>query len=169
MRHSQISTIRRNPARFLIVLLPALALLCAPSLAPAQTIERGSITLEQADQALDAAEAEARRNGWNVTIVVSDTAGIPVSLRRLDGASLMSYNFAMGKVRTSAVSGLSTLEYREGVEGGTVAAIPDAVTIEGGIPLIVGGRLLGAIATSGVAAQNDAIVSRAGAAALGSR
>lgn len=167
MRHSHIPAIRRSLPRFLIALLPTLAIVCAPSLAPAQTIERGSLTLEQAIQALDAAEAEARRNGWNVTIVVADTGGIPVSLRRLDGASVMSYNFAMGKVRTSAASGLSTLEYREGVEAGTVAPVPDAVTIEGGIPLIVGGRLLGAIATSGVAAQNDAIVSRAGAAALG--
>lgn len=147
-------------------LILALALLCGPALLAAQT-PTPSLSYEQVRAALDAAEAEARSNGWNVTIVVVDTAGIPLQLRRLDGASVMSYNFAMGKARTSAATGLTTLEYRQRLEAGSMEPIEEGLTIEGGVPLFVGGRLVGAIATSGVAAQNDAVISRAGAAVIG--
>lgn len=125
------------------------------------------LTYEMARIAAEAAEAEAVRNGWAVTIVVVDANAIPVYLKRLTGASDRSYDFALGKARTSVLSGLSTLEYTAAVAAGTVQAIPDAVTIEGGFPIALDGTVVGAIAASGVPPQQDAIVARAGVAALG--
>jgi uncharacterized protein GlcG (DUF336 family) len=127
-----------------------------------------SLTYEIAHQAAEAAEAEARRNQWNVSIVVVDSAGAPVYLKPLTGASARTFDIAMRKARTSAASGLSTLEYAQRVSAGTLQAIPDAVTIEGGIPIIIDGKLVGAIAASGVRANQDAQVAQAGAAAVGS-
>lgn len=153
-------------------LLPILCVLAAatPLAAAAQQAPEGpGLTYELAREAAEAAEAEARRNQWNVTIVVVDAAGIPLYLKRMTGASLRSYDFAMGKARTSAASGLTTREYAEGVAAGTVEAVPDAVTIEGGIPLTLGGQVVGAIAVSGLPPQSDAVVARAGVAAIAER
>jgi len=125
------------------------------------------LTYEMARVAAEAAETEAVRNGWAVTIVVVDANAVPIYLKRLTGASDRSYEFALGKARTAVLSGLSTLAYTEAVAAGTVQAIPDAVTIEGGFPIAMDGRIVGAIAASGVPPQQDAIVARAGLAALG--
>src|SRR5688572_17471859 len=67
----------------------------APAAAPPQ-----ALTYEMAVQVIDAAEAEARKNKWNVTIVVTDAAGVPVVLRRLTGASPRSYDIALRKAAT---------------------------------------------------------------------
>src|SRR5262245_49877370 len=74
-------------------------------------VEAQALTLEQAKTAMDAAEAEARRNGWNLTIVVAGADGIPIYLRRMDGASTRSYEIAMGKVRTALAAGMATGDY----------------------------------------------------------
>ncbi len=146
----------------------AIAILMTLAVSPAVQAQEGAarLTLDQARAAVDAAQAEAVANGWNVTIIIADAEGVPIYLRRMDDASPRSYDFAMGKARTSALSGLSTREYRERAEAGSVPEIEGAVTIEGGLPLVVDGVLVGAIATSGVAPQNDAQISRAGAATL---
>src|SRR5688572_1555231 len=79
--------------------------------APAPTPAPQAMTYEMAAQVMDAAEAEARKNNWNVTIVVTDAAGIPVMLRRLNGASARSYDIAMRKAATVVASKLTTAEY----------------------------------------------------------
>lgn len=124
------------------------------------------LSLEDARRAVDAAEAEARANQWNVTIVVTDAAGVPVYLRRLDGASSFSFNIALGKARTSAATGLTTIEYGQRVQAGTIEAVTDGINFEGGLPIRVGGQLVGGIGTSGVRANEDAQISRAGLAAI---
>lgn len=116
---------------------------------------------------MDAAEAEARANSWNVTIVIVDSAGVPIYLRRMNGASARSYDIALNKARTSAATGLTTLEYGQRRSAGTMDSIPNGITFEGGLPIRMSGRLLGGIGTSGVRANQDAQISRAGLAAVG--
>ena len=125
------------------------------------------LTLEDARKAIDAAEAEARKSNWNVTIVIVDSAGVPIYLRRMDGAAARSYDIAMNKARTSASTGLTTMEYGQRLSARTVDSIPNGITFEGGLPIRVNGRLVGGIGTSGVRANQDAQISRAGLAAIG--
>lgn len=153
----------KNGFRIGTILMCAMAL---PASLQAQEDAR-ALTLEMATQAIDAAEAEARRNDWNVTIVVTDAEGVPVYLRRLDGASARSYDVAMRKAATVAATGLTTATYGIRLEAGEVEAIPDGVTFAGGVPIELGGDLIGTVATSGVQAIQDEQVSQAGADAVG--
>jgi len=152
----------------ILAVLAGLVVLTGPLSAQAPNSD-AVLTYEMARDAAEAAEAEAVRNGWAVTIVVVDANSVPIYLKRLTGASDRSYDFAIGKARTAVLSGLSTLEYAQAVAEGSVPAIPDAVTIEGGFPISVDGRVVGAIAASGVPPQQDAIVARAGLATFENR
>jgi glc operon protein GlcG len=125
-----------------------------------------ALTYELAQKAIEAAEAEARRNQWNVTIVVTDAAGIPVHLRRLDGASPRSYDIAMRKAATVVASRLATSAYGEQLKAGKVKEVPNGITFAGGVPIMRGGELIGAVGTSGVQAGQDEQVSKAGATAI---
>ncbi|HUE96216.1 MAG TPA: heme-binding protein [Longimicrobiaceae bacterium] len=125
-----------------------------------------ALTYEMAERAADAAEAEARRNGWNVTILVADADGVPVYVKRLTGASPRSFEVAMRKARTAAATGLTTAEYGQRREAGRIAELEDGVTFAGGVPILAGGQVIGAIGTSGVRADDDEVVSRAGVEAI---
>lgn len=125
------------------------------------------LTLEQAKAAMDAAEAEARSNGWNLTIVVAGADGIPIELRRMDGASTRSYDIAMAKVRTALAAGMPTGEYGRALAAGRADSIPDGITFEGGYPLRRGGGFIGAMSASGARGYEDAQAVRAGMAAIG--
>ena len=131
---------------------------------PAATPE--ALTYDMAVKAIDAAEGEARRNKWNVTIVVTDAAGIPMQLRRLDGASPRSYEIAMRKAATVAASKLATSAYGVQLKEGKVKEVPNGITFAGGVPIMRGGELIGAVGTSGVQAIQDEQVSQAGASAI---
>ncbi len=122
-----------------------------------------ALTYALAQQAIDAAEAEARRNKWNVSIVVTDAAGIPVMLRRLDGASARSYDIAMRKAATVVASKLATSAYGVQLKEGKVTEVPNGITFAGGVPIVRGGEFIGAVGTSGVQAVQDEQVSQAGA------
>ena len=124
------------------------------------------MTYEMAVQVIDAAEAEARSNKWNVTIVVTDAAGIPVMLRRLNGASARSYDIAMRKAATVVASKLTTAEYGAQLKAKTVTEVPNGITFAGGVPIMRGTELIGAVGTSGVTAAQDEIISKAGASAI---
>jgi uncharacterized protein GlcG (DUF336 family) len=125
-----------------------------------------ALTYALAQQAIEAAEAEARRNKWNVSIVVTDAAGIPVMLRRLDGASARSYDIAMRKAATVVASKLATSAYGAQLKEGTVKEVPNGITFAGGVPIVRGGEFIGAVGTSGVQAVQDEQVSQAGANAI---
>jgi glc operon protein GlcG len=125
-----------------------------------------ALTYEMAVQVIDAAEAEARRNKWNVTIVVTDAAGVPVVLRRLTGASPRSYEIATRKAATVVASKLTTAEYGAQLKSKAVAEVPNGITFAGGVPLLRGSEFIGAVGTSGVTAAQDEIISNAGAAAI---
>ncbi|MEX2571711.1 MAG: heme-binding protein [Gemmatimonadota bacterium] len=128
--------------------------------------DEAALTYDLAKQAAEAAEVEARANDWNVTIVVADASGIPVYLKRLTGASTRSYEIAMGKARTSALTGLSTQQYGERLEAGQVEEVPNGINFPGGIPIVIDGEVVGAVGTSGVRALDDAQISQAGADAV---
>ncbi len=134
--------------------------------APAAPAVPQALTYEMAVQVIDAAEAEARKNKWNVTIVVTDAAGMPVVLRRLTGASPRSYDIATRKAATVVASKLTTAEYGAQLKAKTVTEVPNGITFAGGVPIMRGSEFIGAVGTSGVTAAQDEIISKAGASAI---
>ena len=157
----------RLSARTALLLLVGLSLFGLDGLSAQQPPqEQRALTYELAKQVMEAAEAEARRNKWNVTIVVTDAAGVPVYLRRLDGASPRSYEIAMRKAATVVAARLKTSEYGERLKKGDVKEVPDGITFAGGVPIVRGGEFIGAVGTSGVRANEDEQISSAGAAVI---
>ena len=125
-----------------------------------------ALTYEMAAQVIDAAEKEARANKWNVTIVVTDAAGVPVVLRRLTGASPRSFEIASRKAATVVATKLTTAIYGEQLKAGSVKEVPNGITFAGGVPIMRGGEFIGAVGTSGVQAIQDEQISKAGAGAI---
>ncbi len=144
----------------------ALCLLALPGVGAAPA-EAQVITLEQAKTAMDAAEAEARQNSWDLAIVIVDAEGIPIYLRRMEGATARNYEIAMGKVRTALASGMHTIDYAAALKAGEIQEIPDGITFEGGYLMRRDGQLVGAMSASGARGAEDAQVVRAGMAAIG--
>lgn len=146
-----------------------LAVLTFGILAATPLCAQSEITYERARTAMDAAEAEARANGWNLTILIADADGVPIYLRRMDGASARTYEIATRKVRTALASGMPTGDYGQALAAGRVDEVPDGVTFEGGYPILVNGEIVGAMAASGARGSEDAQSVRAGLAAIGIR
>ena len=159
-----VTSARMLAAALLIAMTSQAAFAQAPAAAPTPAPQ--AMTYEMAAQVMDAAEAEARKNKWNVTIVVTDAAGIPVMLRRLNGASARSYDIAMRKAATVVASKLTTAEYGAQLKAKTVTEVPNGITFAGGVPIMRGSELIGAVGTSGVTAAQDEIISKAGASAI---
>ena len=116
-------------------------------------------------QILTAARAEAQANQWAVTIVVVDDGGHPLALERLDGCAPGSAYIATEKARTSALGRRESKSYEDMVNGGRYAFLsaPLLTSLEGGVPIIVDGQVIGAVGVSGVKAEQDAQVAKAGA------
>jgi glc operon protein GlcG len=119
-------------------------------------------------QILAAACTEAQNNQWAVTIVVVDDGGHPLALERLDGAAPISAYIATEKARTSALGRRESKGYEDMVNGGRHAFLsaPLLTSLEGGVPIIVDGQVIGAVGVSGVKAEQDAQVAKAGADSL---
>ena len=118
---------------------------------------------------LQAAREEARRNGWAVSIAVVDDGGHLLGHFRLDGAAPMSARMAVAKARTSALGRRETLVYEEMINKGRTAFLsaPDLDgLLEGGVPVLVDGQVVGAVGVSGVKSVEDAQIAKAGIAAL---
>lgn len=153
--------IRMHTATLLFVLL-------LPAAASAQALaEKQVLTYEGARQAADAAELEARDNGWNVTIVVVDDAGIPLYVKRMEGASRPTFEVALGKARASASFGRPSSELEWLAQ--SPVSLSGIMPIQGGVPVLVDGRVAGAIAASGVSSEQDEQIARAGAEAVTGR
>jgi len=125
------------------------------------------LSFEQAETAMDAAEAEARANGWNLTILIVDAEGIPMYLRRMDGASVRTHDIVQRKVHVVLTTGGTSGAYGQALAAGTVDSIPGGIHYEGGLPIRMNGALVGAMAASGATGAQDAQVVRAGLAAIG--
>ena len=138
----------------------------APAQVPAAAPVPQVMTYEMAVQIIDAAEAEARTNKWNVTIVVTDAAGMPVVLRRLTSASPRSYDIAMRKAATVVAAKMTTADYGVKLKTKEVTEVPNGITFAGGVPVMRGAEFIGAVGTSGVQAIQDEQVSKAGASVI---
>lgn len=151
-----------------LALLGLVAALFLPAPVAAQLSTARVVTLQAARTIAQAAEAEARRNSWNVAIAVVDASGELIHFHRIDGTQLASTDVAIGKARTAARFKRPTKALEESLLGGrtVVLALEGAMPIEGGLPLEVDGQVIGAIGVSGVTAVQDAQVARAGVAAL---
>jgi glc operon protein GlcG len=127
-----------------------------------------ALTLADAKRVAAAAAEEALRNGWSVVIAIVDDAGLPVYLERLDGVQPASCDIAQAKARAAALFRRPTKALEETVAGGRVAllSLPHIIPVEGGVPLLHEGQVVGAIGVSGVQSFEDGIVARAGAEAL---
>jgi glc operon protein GlcG len=117
-----------------------------------------------------AAEAEALKNNWNVTIAIVDEGGHLLWLQRLDGAAPISAHIAPGKARTAALGRRESKVYEDMINGGRVSFLSAPTLeamLEGGVPILKDGQCLGAVGVSGVKSTEDAQIARAGIAAIG--
>lgn len=126
------------------------------------------LTLEAAKRVADTAEAEAARNGWAVSIAVLDDSGQLLLFRRMDGAKLVATDIAIRKARTSAYFQGPTADLEAEVAGGRTTLLPidDFMPLQGGVPLMYAGQIVGAVGVSGVTGAQDAQCAQVGAAAL---
>lgn len=117
-----------------------------------------------------AAEAEALKNSWAVSICIVDDGGHLLSFQRLDGAAPISAHIAPGKARTAAMGRRESKAYEDMINGGRVSFLSapalDAM-LEGGVPIVKDGQCLGAVGVSGVKSTEDAQIAKAGIAAIG--
>ena len=117
-----------------------------------------------------AAEAEALRNQWAVTIAIVDDGGHLLWLQRLDGAAPVSAHIAPAKAHTAATGRRETKIYEDIINNGRYAFITAPSIegmLEGGVPIIKDGQVIGAVGVSGVKSIEDAQIAKAGIAALG--
>ncbi|HEY1610237.1 MAG TPA: heme-binding protein [Paraburkholderia sp.] len=128
-----------------------------------------TLTDEDIVKMADAAVAHAVANQWNVTISIVDDGGHLLWLRRLDGAAPSTAEMAIGKGRTAALGRRESKLYEEIIRQGRTAFLSGPLTamIEGGVPIVVDGDVVGAVGVSGVKSEHDAAVARAAIAALG--
>lgn len=128
--------------------------------------------LELADVKLvaAAAEAEAIKNNWAVTIAIADDGGNLLWLQRLDGAAAISAHIAPAKAHASALGRRESKGYEDMINAGRTAFLSAPTVqglLEGGFPIVKDGHVIGAVGVSGVKANEDAQVAKAGVAALG--
>lgn len=117
-----------------------------------------------------AAEADALKNQWAVTIAIVDDGGHLLWLQRLDGAAALSSHIAPSKARTAALGRRDSKVYEDIVNGGRTAFLTVPFVdglLEGGVAILKDGQCLGAVGVSGVKSTEDAQVARAGIAAIG--
>jgi glc operon protein GlcG len=129
-----------------------------------------SITLAQAKIVATAALAPARENRWTVVVAIVDPGGYLVYLEKLDDTQVGSVAVASEKARSAAIFKRPTKMLQErlarGGDGLLVLRLRDAIPVEGGMPIVVDGKLIGALGVSGGSSAEDEVCAEAGAAAL---
>ncbi len=143
----------------------------AVGMAQAQVPQYGAnITLDQARKAMAAAEAESKSKGWPMAIAVVDTAGQLVAFTRMDNTQTASVQIAQDKAASSAMYRRPTKAGQDGVAGGGAGLrllnLRGMSVVEGGLPLTIGGKIIGAIGVSGMASDQDGVIAAVGVAAL---
>lgn len=152
-------------------LAAALLLGAGPALAQSPPPYGAPLTLEQAKKALTAAEAEALKNNWNMVIAIVDSGGHLVLLERLENTAYGSVDVAKQKAQGAVAFRRPTSAFQNLIaQGGEHVRLlnltGDAGVLEGGVPIVVNGRMVGAIGVSGGSSKQDAQVAQAGADAL---
>jgi glc operon protein GlcG len=133
-------------------------------------IEKRVLSLQAARQMTAAAEAEANRLGVGVVIVVVDDGGHVIQLTRMDSAQVASVNVGIDKARTAAIYRRPSKVFEDQVKNGRVSALAlhGSVALQGGVPIVVNGRVIGAIGVSGETPSQDEDIAIAGAAVAAS-
>jgi glc operon protein GlcG len=129
-------------------------------------LTRSVLELEEVEAGKDAALAFARQKGWDVTIAIVDASGDPVVLARMDNASPLSVETAIGKARTAALIGLPTKAVEAMVSDRPALLSMNRVSVEGGVPVLFEGQRLGGVGVSGVQSHQDGEVAQAGVDAI---
>ena len=127
------------------------------------------LTLEDVKKIAAAAEAEAMRNDWAVSIAIVDDGGHQLWFQRLDGAAPVSSHIAPAKAKTAALGRRESKIYEDVINNGRFSFLsaPELEgMLEGGVPVIVDGHVIGAVGVSGVKSTEDAQIAKAGIAAL---
>ena len=128
------------------------------------------VALEKAKQVATAALAEAQKNGWTMAVAVVDPSGDLIYFERLEGTQAGSIDFSQAKARSAARFKRSTKAFEDALAAGGVGLrilkVEGAVPVEGGIPLIENGKIIGAVGVSGGQSTQDGQCARAGAALI---
>jgi glc operon protein GlcG len=148
--------------------LVSAASLVPGSSAAAQVRTARLIAVDGAQRAMAAALAEAKKQGWQVSIAVVDNSGDLVGFLRMDGAPVSSVDIAQGKARTAARMRRATRILDSTLTAGRtpILGLNGIVPVEGGVPIVVDGEVIGAVGVSGATSAQDAQVARAGIAAV---
>ena len=144
-----------------LILLSAVLSITAQAQLPTKQV----LTLDTAKKIAAATEAEARKRGATVVIAVVDDGGYLLVLERLDDAQVASVDVGIAKARTAAIFRRPSGVFEDQVKNGRIAALalPGAVALKGGVPIIVEGKVIGAVGVSGNSPQEDEDIARAGA------
>ena len=155
-------------ARRALAALVAVVALALPGRLSAQLRDARVLSLEAARRALAAAEAEARKNKWDVSIAVVDASGERAACGRLAGAPPLRIELSRAKARTAARFRRPTKSLDSSITAGRMALLnaDNGLPMEGGVPIVVNGVVVGAVGVSGVTSQQDAVVAAAGAGAV---
>jgi glc operon protein GlcG len=154
---------------------PALVLSLAafgqtPLVPPANTPYGMAISPDAAKKIAAAAIAEARKNNWAMAVAVVDTGGYLVYFERMQDTQLGSVDVAIEKAKSAALFRRPTKSFQDTVAGGgqglRILGLKGAVPVEGGIPIVVDGKLIGAIGASGGSSDQDGRTAQAGAGAI---
>lgn len=129
-----------------------------------------SLGLDQAQAVAGPALAEARKNSWRMAVAIVDTAGRLVYFEKMDGTQVGSVEVSMEKARSAVLFKRPTKAFQDAVAAGgdglRILGLTGAVPVEGGIPLLVDGKIVGAIGVSGATSQQDGQCAQAGASTL---
>jgi glc operon protein GlcG len=151
--------------------VPAAPAPAAPAPAAKPPMYGAPLTLDMAKTAMAAAEAEAIKNDWWVAISIVDSGGHLVAFHKLDNTQHASVEIATGKAMTAVNLRRPTKVLEDGLAAGPTGAstgtrilsVPGVFPLEGGVPIVKDGKIIGAIGVSGVLSSQDAVVARAGA------
>ena len=144
-----------------LILLSAVLSITAQAQLPTKQV----LTLDTAKKIAAATEAEARKRGATVVIAVVDDGGYLLVLERLDDAQVASVDVGIAKARTAAIFRRPSGVFEDQVKNGRIAALalPGAVALKGGVPIIIDGKVVGAVGVSGNSPQEDEDIAKAGA------
>lgn len=148
--------------------LVLLILILMPVISNSQAQVQPYLNLEEAKRISDAAEEKARLENWNVVIAILDGGGHLIALRKMDGVQIGSVEVAQAKAKSAVYFKRSTKVFEDLVNDGNtrLVTLPNALPIEGGIPIFKDGVCVGAIGVSGVTSAQDGIIAEAGLKAL---
>lgn len=146
----------------------ACSALLAGSLMAQSLATKKSLTLAAAKKLAEAAEAEAAANKWNVVIAILDEGANLVYLQRMDGTQIGSVDVAIAKASSAVKFKRPTKAFEDVLAGGrqAILKLPGAMPVDGGLPLMVDGQIIGAIGVSGVQSNQDGQIAKAAVDAL---